>query len=110
MKKRIRNSEIVILKTDKSGKLAPMSREKYEKMGKEKVKNDEKIDRKEVRRIERRMNEQVVMWSKILNSGENHEHLDRIISSKQSNSENLALMYFMFKDHKKEGGYRPVVG
>ena len=110
LKKRIRNREIVILKTDKSGKLAPMSREKYEKMGKEKVKNDEKIDRTEVRRIERRMNEQVVMWSKILNSGENHEHLDRIISSKQSNSENLAPMYFMFKDHKKEGGYRPVVG
>ena len=50
------------------------------------------------------------MWCKMLNSGVNHDHLKRIISSKISNSENTAPKYFMFKDHKIEGGYRPVVG
>ena len=45
----------------------------------------------------------------MLNTGINHDHMDRIISSKQSTSENLASMYFMFKDHKSEGGFRPVV-
>ena len=44
-----------------------------------------------------------------MNTGVNHDHLERIITSKQSESENAAAKYFMYKDHKAEGGYRPVV-
>ena len=32
------------------------------------------------------------------------------MKAKLCNSENAAPMYFMYKDHKQEGGYRPVVG
>ena len=45
-----------------------------------------------------------------MNSGSHHEHQERIVKSKLSSSENAAPMYFMYKDHKVEGGYRPVVG
>ena len=45
----------------------------------------------------------------MVNTGINHNHLDRLIASKQSESENAASKYFMYKDHKVEGGYRPVV-
>ena len=109
LNKIIRNKEIVILKTDKSGKMTPMKRDNYEKMGKDKIKNDEKIGRKELRRIERKINAQVRMWTRMINSGANHDHTERIMVSKQSSSENTAPMYFMYKDHKSGGGYRPVV-
>ena len=45
----------------------------------------------------------------MLNAGSDHEHQNRIIKSKMSESENAAAMYDMYKDHKAEGGYRPVV-
>ena len=44
-----------------------------------------------------------------MNAGESHNHLKRITSSKITNSESVASKYYMFKDHKKDGGYRPVV-
>ena len=60
--------------------------------------------------IERRINDHTRFWCIMLNSGVNHDHLDRIVKSKLCSSENAAPMYFMYKDHKVEGGYRPVVG
>ena len=42
--------------------------------------------------------------SKMLNSGENHEHSERVMKSKLCSSENAAPKYYMFKDHKAEGG------
>ena len=46
----------------------------------------------------------------MMNCGENHNHQDRITRSKLCSSENSAPKYYMFKDHKVKGGYRPVVG
>ena len=66
--------------------------------------NDERIGRKELRIIERRLNAQVGMWTRMLNSGANHDHVDRKMQSKQSSSENTAPLYFMFKDHKIREG------
>ena len=109
LQKRIRNKEIVVLKTDKSGKLTVMKRKEYEKMGLENSENDQKIDRKELRTIEKRLNDQVRFWTRILNTGKNHDHMDRIMTSKICESENVAPKYFMAKDHKIEGGFRPVV-
>jgi len=59
--------------------------------------------------IERRLNEHTRMWTKILNAGEHHGHHSRIANSKMVSSEVSANKYFLYKDHKKEGGYRPVV-
>ena len=42
----MREGEIIILKTNKSGKLCLTTREDYKRMGEEHVKKDEKIDRK----------------------------------------------------------------
>ena len=110
LKKRVKENEILILKTDKSGKIMPIKRELYEKLGKEKCKEDRKLDREDIKHIERRLNDEAKFWTKMLNSGANHDQMDRILASKICNSENIAPKYFMFKDHKIEGGYRPVVG
>ena len=46
LQKRMKEKEIIILKTDKSGKMCVTTREEYEKMGHKHTKKDEKIDRK----------------------------------------------------------------
>ena len=103
----LENQEIVCLKTDKSGKLTLINREDYAKLGKGCP--DKEINREELRTIERRVNEHTRFWTRILNAGENHGHFERITNSKINNSEATASKYFMFKDHKPNGGYRPVV-
>ena len=109
LRKRVSNGSIVVLKTDKSGKLTVMGKDEYEKLGVDKNRNDRIIDRRELRQIEKRINAQTKFWTNILNSGTDHGHKDRILKSKQSESQNSASKYFMYKDHKLEGGYRPVV-
>ena len=49
------------------------------------------------------------MLTKALNIGEHHGHLRRVLDSKLTYSENCAPMYYMHKDHKETGGWRPVV-
>ena len=110
LKKRILNHEILVLKTNKSGKLTVINREKYKKKGMENCKRDREIGRIKHKRIERRINEQSRFWCKMLNYGKNHGHQDRIEKSELCSSENAAPKYYLFKDHKDEGGYRPVVG
>ena len=105
----MRDHEIVIMKTDKSGKMCVISREEYLKMGHEHTKKDEKIDRKMIIEKEKQLNGHVFFWSKIWGSGEDHNHRDRIIDSKVVSSEQLADMYIMYKDHKAGRASRPVV-
>ena len=74
IRKRIAGHDILVLKTDKSGKLAVIDRDLYTKLGLEQCKNDRKIDRESIRTIERRINDQSRFWSKMINSGKNHNH------------------------------------
>ena len=48
LQKRMREKEIILIKTDKSGKLCITTREEYMKMGEEHTRSDEKVDRKVV--------------------------------------------------------------
>ena len=109
LQKRIKNKEIVILKTDKSSKLCVVSREEYIRMGEEHTRKDEEIGRKQVIEMEKQLNGHVYFWAKIWGSGEAHEHKDRIIDSKIVSSEQLADLYLMYKDHKEGKKSRPVV-
>ena len=77
-------------------------------MGNEANKEDRKVDREERKRIEKKINDHTRMWIKIMNMGESNKHLKRIMDSKLTNSEQSAPKYFMFKDHKVGGGWRPV--
>ena len=109
LKKRIGEGEIICIKTDKSGKLTIMEREAYLKMGEEDSRKDKRISWEEIKGIEKDINAQTRMWAKIINAGESHNHLSRIINSKMIKSEIAASKYMMFKDHKKGGAWRPVV-
>ena len=56
LQKRIANHEIIILKTDKSGKLTVIDRDEYLKMGILKCKEDREVYREEHKAIEKRIN------------------------------------------------------
>ena len=58
LQKRIKNHEILKLKTDKSGKLTVINREEYNKMGLENCKTDREVTREEHKTVEKRINEQ----------------------------------------------------
>ena len=109
MKKRVKDKEIIILKTDKTGKFCVMDREKYKEVGEKQIEGDVEVSRKEIKRREQILNSHSAMWCKFSNMGESHGHKDRIWESKQTRSENLANMYLLAKDHKVEMGWRKVV-
>ena len=91
------------------GKIAAIKKEDYLKMGLAANKDDKKVNRKELKKIEKEINDNTRMLVKVMNMGENNDHLQRILDSKLTSSEQAAPMYFMYKDHKESGGWRPVV-
>ena len=51
-----------------------------------------------------------IFWTMILNSGIDHNQKERTLKSKISESLNNAPKHFIYKDHKREGWWHPVVG
>ena len=102
LKKRIKKEEILVIKTDKSGKLSVTNREKYLEMGKEHVGDDKEVGRDEIKDTDRIMNEHSAAWCSIWRTGKDHSQEDRVRQSKVSKSENRAKLYLAHKDHKKE--------
>ena len=109
LQKRIRDKEIVVMKTDKSGKFAVTTMEIYIEMGSVHTKKDRMISRAELIEIEKQLNGHATYWCKMWGTGGAHDHMSRVISSKVTRSENMASMYVMYKDHKEDGSSRPVV-
>ena len=98
--KRIKEGELVVMKTDKSGKFCVTTKEKYVEMGMDHVKNDKEVTREELREVERHLNGHTAAWCIMFSTGENHSHTSRIIKSKTTFSNNIANLYLMYKDHK----------
>ena len=109
LRKRIADEEIIVMKTDKSGKFAITDRDNYEEMGRAHTGKDRVIGDDEARDRERVINGHTSMWLKMTNLGEKHNHEDRARESKIGKSTNLASMYLLLKDHKEKLSTRPVV-
>ena len=86
--KRVGEQKVVVMKTDKSSKFCITTLEEYRKMGETHVAGDKKINREEMKQIERVLNGHTVAWAKMQQSGENHGHKPRIIASKSTKSDN----------------------
>ena len=100
LQKRIKENNLVILKTDKSGKFATTNLENYLKMGQEHTDKDKIITRTEIREIETVLNCHCRAWCKIWRTGKNHGHTGRIMTSKTTTSNNVASLWLALKDHK----------
>ena len=70
LQKRMKEQEIIMMKTDKSGKLCIISREEYIKMGEEHAKKDREIDRREIIEKVKQLNGHVFFWANMWGSGE----------------------------------------
>ena len=98
-----------MLKTEKSRQIVVVNNEECLKMGRTKKTEDRKMDRVDIKKIEEKINDNTRMLTKVFNIGESHKHLKLVQESVIMHSETLALMYYLYKDHKKEPGWRPVV-
>ena len=107
LQKRIASGELIVIKTDKSSKLAVTNQEEYKKMGQDHTMKDNLISRQEVIEMEENLNGHSKAWANIWNSGRDHNHFERIVNSKVTRSENVADLYLMFKDHKSGNKTRP---
>ena len=99
--KRVKNKELVIMLTDKSGKLAVTTMENYIEMGRVHTENDIEICEKDVEETEKTVNGHVSMWLKIGGFGENWRHESRMRESTIQHSKTVSSVYFLLKDHKK---------
>jgi len=63
----------------------------------------------DLRKVEKNINDHTRMILKVVNAGESHGHLHRIMTSKITSSEMEAPKYYLFKDHKEKESWRPVV-
>ena len=65
MKKRIKNDEIIIMRTDKSSKLAICDVDTYLKLGEKHIKKDKEITLKDVGEMEKDVNGHTAMFIKM---------------------------------------------
>ena len=72
LSKRIKDGEIVVTKTDKSGRFFVSMMEDYREKGMVHVGRDREISRKEVKEIERRLNGLAEIWIKCFQAGKDH--------------------------------------
>ena len=106
---KIRKKDLIVLKTDKSGKFCVVSQDEYRKMGAVHTSKDKLISQRDVVEIEKQLNGHSTFWCKMWRIGDAHGHRGRIIDSKVCRSIKVASMYVMVKDHKEDGSSRPVV-
>ena len=99
--KLIREGVLLVLLTDKSGKLAVSTVESYLKMGQEHIKEDKEVDQETVRRVQRRLNGHMSMWLKMSCQGEAWNHQDRMRETCLNSSCSISPLHLLIKDHKK---------
>ena len=78
LKKRVKNGEIVVVPTDKTGKLCVMAREAYEEAGKVHVDKDEKVGQDEVDSIDGEINGNVSLLIKFFRLGKGWNQTGRV--------------------------------
>ena len=100
LSERVKNGEIVVVPTDKSGKFAVMSRRAYEESGNKHVKGDLVVGWDDLKEAQTRLNGHVAMMVKIFKIGKNWEHEDRIRETMMGESLSVCPVSLLYKDHK----------
>ena len=101
LKKRIKNAEIVVVPTDKTGKFSVMSRASYEQAGLVHTKGDTVAGWDVVGEAQREVNGHVSMLLKIFKVGEYWENnVDRVRETMLGEGLSVCPITLLFKDHK----------
>ena len=108
LQKRVADGEIVIIPTDKSGRMVAMTLEDYEKAGEVHTSKDREVTMEQAEEVAKKLRGHTSSWLKILNVGEGHKHENRHRKTFIVNSVNIAELYLLWKDHKSTPASRPV--
>ena len=100
LQKRVREGELIVVKTDKSGRFALMSIEEYQRAGEVHTSKDSEVDLEFLIKNQRKLNGHISMLLKTFLVGESHGHYERIRNLKITHSLSVAPLYLLFKDHK----------
>ena len=99
LKKRVKEGQIVVVKTDKSGRFSVMSMQEYERAGLVHTAKDTEVTMGFLVKNQRRLNGHMSMLLKTFLVGQNHDHFERIRNLKLTHSLSIAPLYLLFKDH-----------
>ena len=77
LQKRVADGEIVVIPTDKSGRMVVMSLEDYERAGEVHTSKDREVSMEHAEEVAKDLRGHTSSWLKILNVGEDHKHQSR---------------------------------
>ena len=100
IRKRIKEGEIVVLPTDKTGRFAVVTRSTYENVGEVHTAGDEEVGLGELRSNQRVLNGHVSMLLKIFQVGQDTGHVQRWRESMLSAGQEACPLWLLFKCHK----------
>ena len=117
LRKRVSEGELVIIPTDKSGRLAVMTRDTYTMAGLHHTRMDKEVGWDEIKESQKEINGHVSMMIKTFRIGNNWDHGQRVRETTMGEGLSICPMSLLFKDHKGWSAdtgtvppTRPVVG
>ena len=105
---REKNGELVIVSTDKSGKLAVMETDLYKQCMVSHIEGDTVHTREDVTKVERQFNGAATQILRVFRFGEDWKHEDRMKSACQVENNEIPSLNQSVKDHKEQLATRPV--
>jgi hypothetical protein len=108
--KRIQNREVMVIPSDKSGKLTVVSWDLYIQNMQKIIGDDKAVGWSEVGPTQARMNGHCSMWLKMTSMGSDWDQAQRIREALLRYGECVPPLYGLVKDHKPEGSFDPVFG
>ena len=103
IQERLKNEEIVVMESDKSGRFSIIKMEEYLAAGDKHVEADKELDEKELRAVQRKLNAACSMFVKVFKVGENTGQVDRHRGNVINHYVNPSAMKLTHKDHKMTG-------
>ena len=100
LKKRVKEGELTILPTDKTGLFAVMTRETYTLCGLDHTKGDTKVGWEDLKRSQSELNGHTSMMIKIFGIGKAWNHTSRVRETMMGESLSTCPLSLLYKDHK----------
>ena len=100
LRKRIKEGELVVMPTDKTGLFAIMTRETYTECGMKHTRGDTEVDWGDIKTSQNEINGHTSMLIKIFSIGEDWKHTSRIRESMLGESMATCPLTLLYKDHK----------
>ena len=107
LKKKIKEGDVVVTPTDKSSRLAIMTKEQYQEAGSVHTSEDKRIDWNTVSKLQRNVNSHVWWLAQIVGYSKNKDQ-KRMMTNLQDYGREVPEMVLLCKDHKKWNSNSPV--